>query len=367
MLAHGTQVCQWQTIIGFLFLGGLWVHFQVVDSSKMQPNGMPMLSNAGANFSEVYGPGTMLLGYSWMVPRSACGGQEYYPMVYPFAEGNPSMVHADIEVTTTHIMDQVQPLGQFCLMDISFEHCYQRSERQEYQRQIPATSDIRFFWLGFVLGNVLYAKWRMEHTCCLISKSSNWVAYGTRRTGGLHSSSSAGILFWFLLLAFCSPALAVTCRSCLDGIDGCAGGAACLFATRTAENLAALAVAGGAAINVVSLLPASYVRHLPTQVLRTLAAIARVPVADGPPDLGAMTLTELQECLASGRVDLTAYKAELSTRLADPATAAAQVTRISAMLLGVQNNTVLVNTRTIDGINSYGVLGYLVAVNGLML
>jgi hypothetical protein len=131
--------------------------------------------------------------------------------------------------------------------------------------------------------------------------------------------------------------------------------------------LAALTVAGGAAINVVSLLPASYVRHLPTQVLRTLAAIARVPAADGPPDLGAMSLTELQECMASGRIEVVAYRTELSARLADQATAAAQVTRISAMLLGLQNNTIASNPRTIDGINSYGVLGYLVAAASLIV
>ena len=158
-----------------------------------------------------------------------------------------------------------------------------------------------------------------------------------------------------------------TCQTCFGGIPGCAGGADCLFATRTAANAAALTVAGGAAINVVSLLPASYIRHLPTQVLRSLAAIARVPAADGPPDLGAMTLTELQECLASGRIKVSAFKAELSARLADGATNAAQVTRISAMLVGVQSSTTTVNPRTIDGINSYGVLGYLVAAASLMV
>ena len=206
------------------------------------------------------------------------------------------------------------------------------------------------------VSNILYAKLKNGNALYLITKSSNWVVLGTSRRKRYSQYSSAGIFFWCILLGLWAPALGVTCRSCFDGIEGCAGGAACLFATQTAANLAAMTVAGGAAINVVSLLPASYVRHLPTQVLRTLAAIARVPAADGPPDLGAMSLTELQECVASGRIEVNAYKSELSARLADPATVAAQVTRISAMLLGLQNNTVATNARVIEGISSYGVL-----------
>ena len=138
----------------------------------------------------------------------------------------------------------------------------------------------------------------------LITKSSDWVAYEQRRS----ISPSHGILgyasflFWFILFWLCAPALGVTCRSCFDGIAGCTGGANCPLATQTAANLAVLAVAGAAAIDVTSLIPQSYVRHLPTQVLRTLAAIARVPAGGGQPDLGAMNLQELSECLISGRI-----------------------------------------------------------------
>ena len=170
-----------------------------------------------------------------------------------------------------------------------------------------------------------------------------------------------------MLLGLCTPVHGVTCNSCFDGIEGCAGGDACLFATRTAANLAALTAVGGAAINVASLLPAAYVRHLPTQILRTLAAIARVPAGDAPPDVGAMTLNELTEALTGGRIDLTMYKGELSARLADPATAAAQVSRISAMLMACQSQTAGTTTRSIDGISSYGALGYLVAVASLIV
>ena len=175
------------------------------------------------------------------------------------------------------------------------------------------------------------------------------------------------VLFWLIFLGGISSTDAVTCHSCFDGITGCAGGAACLFSTRTAANLAALTVAGGAAINVVSLLPASYTRHLPAQVLRTLTAIARIPDNAGPPDVGAMTLTELQECYTNGRIDISAYRGELGERLGDPGTAAAMVTRIGALLQAIQGTSVTPTSRTIGGMNSYGALGYLVAVASLIV
>ena len=234
------------------------------------------------------------------------------------------------------------------------------------KRSFGVNPDSYVLLLCFV-SNVLYAKWKKDNVLRLITKSSDWMAFGNSRRKGCSQGLAAGIFFWSILFGLCAPALGVTCLSCFDGNEGCAGGAACLFSTRTAANLAALTVAGGAAINVASLVPSSYLRHLPTQVLRTLAAIARVPAAGGPPDLGAMSLTELQECVASGRIDINAYKGELSTRLADPATAAAQVTRISAMLLAIQNNTVTINNRVIEGISSYGVLGYLVAAASLIV
>ena len=118
---------------------------------------------------------------------------------------------------------------------------------------------------------------------------------------------------------------------------------------------------------VDSPMPTAYIRHLPAQILRTLTAIARVPVGDAPPDLGPMTLNELTECLAGGRIDQNLYKAELSNRLADPATTAGQVTRISAMLMGIQTPQSVTTTRNIEGISSYGTLGYLVAVASMIV
>ena len=74
----------------------------------------------------------------------------------------------------------------------------------------------------------------------LITKSSNWVAMGkverSRRQSGFGGHS---LLFWLVFLGLCTHVHGVTCNSCFDGIEGCAGGDACLFTTRTAANLVA--------------------------------------------------------------------------------------------------------------------------------
>ena len=112
----------------------------------------------------------------------------------------------------------------------------------------------------FVL-TVVYLDWCNRFPILLVVKSANWVALGKAPVLGnvktLGAWHRAG--FWLLLFLLLKPAAGVNCQSCFDGIDGCAGGANCLFATRTAANLAALTVAGGAAINVVSLLPTAYI------------------------------------------------------------------------------------------------------------
>ena len=171
----------------------------------------------------------------------------------------------------------------------------------------------------------------------------------------------------FICLAMLPTTSGVTCFTCFDQVDGCTGGANCLFLTRTNANFTALAAAGGAAITVVSLLPLSYIRHLPSQVLRTLAAIARRPADGAPPDLGPMALGELQETLDSGRIDIGVLRGELSTRLADPATNANQVTRIAAMIQSLPTSNTVSLAANIDGINTVGSVGYLVAVASLIV
>ena len=418
MLAHGTGVCQWQAVIVFLFFGGVWMHDPMVQSfvtsgseencvvayenSRLKENfcahvfTTPTIASEAQecdlsvypaevelwdtfNASSEVGLWTNFLegqnsrlkknvyAYDFMASHFAYGTQEYGPAAYSIEEA-----YLDILISSTEDnMDKNDLVFQMDYVghpSFDLDHPDQRFQRHEYQGRTPSDPDFLFLLFCFV-SNVVYAKWKNNNAMSLISKSSDWVAWGQRRRTrySYNILGYAVILFWFILFGLCDQALAVTCRSCFDGIAGCAGGAACPFATQTAANLAVLAVAGGAAIDVASLIPSSYVRHLPTQVLRTLAAIARVPVAGGPPDLGAMSLAELSECLASGRIETTAYKNELNARLADPATVAGQVTRISAMLTAAQSNGAVYNSRVIEGISSYGVLGYLVAAASLIV
>ena len=174
-------------------------------------------------------------------------------------------------------------------------------------------------------------------------------------------------LFWICMFMYCGQADAVTCNTCFDQIPGCAGGAACPFLTRTAANTVALAAAGGAAVSVASLLPVSYLRHLPTAIIRALVALARRPVNGAPPNLGAMTLPELNDALEQGIIDQAALRNELNARLADPATAAAMVTRIAAMVQNVGSANVNTMAGGIDGINTVGPISFLVGVASLIV
>ena len=304
--------------------------------------------------------------YDFIGSTGTPGAQEYDSIVFPVEQDHPSMLNSSVvvEFDDFDLLDQWDYVGQLVVV---FDRLGQQYERQECLRRAPWVQDFHVLLFCF-LSNIAYSRWKNKSAMSLMTKSSDWVAYGHRRRIRFSHNvfGYAAVLFWSILFLLCAPTLGVTCRSCFDGIAGCTGGANCPLATQTAANLAVLAVAGAVAIDVTALIPPSYVRHLPTQVLRTLAAIARVPAGGGQPDLGAMNLQELSECLISGRIENTAYKNELSARLADPATVAAQVTRISAMLAAAQGN-VVTNTRVIEGINSYGVLGYLVAAASLIV
>lgn len=415
MLAHGTGGCQWLAVIVFFFLGGVWIHDPIVScvdegfvtklmapqKLRLQENfcaldfmvqttasGVQECDSGGyqAEFdwlgpfnasSEVVVGTNWLVGqnsrltenfcaYDFMASNSTSVAQEYGSMGFKDEQDHLGMLNSNVvgEFDESDMLDQFDYVGHLV---VGFDRPGQHFKRQECLRRAPWVQDFHVLLFCF-LSNIAYSRWKNKNAMSLMTKSSDWVAYGHRRRIRFSHNvfGYAAVLFWSILFLLCAPTLGVTCRSCFDGIAGCTGGANCPLATQTAANLAVLAVAGAAAIDVTALIPPSYVRHLPTQVLRTLAAIARVPAGGGQPDLGAMNLQELSECLTSGRIEITAYKNELSTRLADPATVAAQVTRISAMLAAAQGN-VATNTRVIDGINSYGVLGYLVAAASLIV
>ena len=108
----------------------------------------------------------------------------------------------------------------------------------------------------------------------------------------------------------------VTCYTCYDQITGCAGGANCPFLTSTATNAAAIVATGVAALTIDSLLPREWVRHLSSEVLRTLQAIARAPTGALAPDITNLDLQGLMAAYQQGQFDIDSIRAEISSRVA---------------------------------------------------
>ena len=124
-----------------------------------------------------------------------------------------------------------------------------------------------------------------------------------------------GLFFFNIALAE-----AVTCRTCFDQIQGCAGGAACPFVTTAANNgvlLAGAAIAAGAASSLVArdIFPLRFTRILSRGVLDALLVVGRRPPPGTAVDLTTLTLPELSDPVRTAGVDLDQILAEVSTRL----------------------------------------------------
>ena len=188
--------------------------------------------------------------------------------------------------------------------------------------------------------------------------------------GGYNVHKQNGSLLRLVVfMSLCMPAAAVTCQTCFDQVAGCAGGAACIFLTQAAGNLAALAAGAAGIVSVANMLPVHYLKQLPSSVVRTLTVIARRPLNGAPPDVGAMGLPELQDAYDQGTIDSGTLRSELSARLTDPNTAAGVVTRISALINNAANapaGSTLNLSAGIGGINTVGAISYLVAVASLI-
>ena len=262
-----------------------------------------------------------------------------------------------------------------------------------YGRIYTSMGPIQYFWVQLVNSNIFeeYMEWAtllwecfreflqwclfalagLAIATCLVSifqgVASGWVAI--MGCGNVILSYTSGLQM-VILMGMIHPTSAVpTCSTCFDQVAGCAGGAACIFLTQAAGNLAALAAGAAGIISVANMLPISYLRQLPSSVVRTLTVIARRPVNGAPPDVGAMTLTELQDNYDQGTIDMNTMRSELSVRLTDPATAAAMVTRISAVIANAANAPVgnpLSLSTGIGGISTVGAISYLVAVASLI-
>jgi hypothetical protein len=154
----------------------------------------------------------------------------------------------------------------------------------------------------------------------------------------------------------------VTCHTCFDQVSGCVGGANCPLLTSTAANAAAITAAGAAVLTVSQLLPFNYVRHLSSDVLRALQAIARAPTGAAPVDLTTLDEQGLVDAYQQGRADLDAIRGEIGNRVADPGTNAAKVTRLQAISSIFKDAPLTSTGREIEGCHTVGGLSFCLAV-----
>ena len=354
MLSHGIKGRQWSAVIYFTMLVGFWGCFV----SENFVNSDDPKDNPGHNAS-LLGMGSFKLGVMDDCRNCSFGNPDYGVTWYSCDLLEASRKDFDYgHPVQLDVLDMLH----YDKVDFSTLNTFWGKHGEDVTYGVsllPTVGEL----IALIALTMAYERWKLRSWRCMYP-----TRYWFWETINLLPAKDGGrtILFWFALFMLLGQAQAVTCQSCWDGNAGCTGGANCLFATRTAANLASLTVAGGAAINIVSLLPASYTRQLPSQVLRTLTALARIPSGAGPPDLGPMTLSDVVDCHTNGRIDVHTYKAELTARLGDAATPAAQVTRISGMLHALDGSSTPV-ARHIGGINSYGVLGYLLAVASVIV
>ena len=102
------------------------------------------------------------------------------------------------------------------------------------------------------------------------------------------------------------------------------------------------------------LLPFSYVRHLSSDVLRALQAIARAPTGAAPVDLTTLDEQGLVDAYQQGRADLDAIRCEIGNRVADPGTNAAKVTRLQAISSIFKDAPLTSTGREIEGCHTVG-------------
>ena len=181
----------------------------------------------------------------------------------------------------------------------------------------------------------------------------------------LHRPDGGTLRRWFFILCLFSMVSgggAVTCTTCFDQISGCTGGADCPLLKGTAANAAAIAASGMAVLTVSQLLPFSYVRHLSSDVLRSLQAIARAPSGAAPVDLSSLDAQGLVDAYQQGRADLDAIRGEIGKRVADPATNASTVTRLQAISSIFKDAPLTSTGREIEGCQTVGGLSFCLAV-----
>ena len=131
---------------------------------------------------------------------------------------------------------------------------------------------------------------------------------------------------------------AVTCRTCFDQIQGCAGGAACPLLTTTAQNgmlLGGVAAATATALVARDIFPLRFTRVLARNVLDQLLVVGRRPPPGTPVDLSALTVQQLSDPVRTAGAELDALLSEISSRVA-AATNQTEIARLNAITSTLQ-------------------------------
>ena len=125
------------------------------------------------------------------------------------------------------------------------------------------------------------------------------------------------MLMTLLFFTFITCGNAVTCYTCYDQIEGCAGGDACLLHSRPHANTAVIA-AGVGVISLASLLPIKFLRECTRSALDCIKMVANRPQLGTPLDISqnAMTVDQLVAAVQSGAAQPGDAMRECLTRLA---------------------------------------------------
>lgn len=192
------------------------------------------------------------------------------------------------------------------------------------------------------------------------------LSHSPQGSGGMRFQHNYGgvrrVMLVIFLLMQIEGANSVTCSTCCDQISGCTGGSDCPLLKSTAANVAAITASGAAVLTVAQLLPFSYVRHLTSDVLRALQAIARAPTGAAPVDLTSLDEAGLVDAYQQGRADLDAIRGEIANRVADASTSSARVARLQAISSVFKDAPLTSTGREIEGCHTVGGLSFCLAV-----
>ena len=125
-------------------------------------------------------------------------------------------------------------------------------------------------------------------------------------------------LMFICILGCMAPTAAVTCHTCYDQIEGCAGGDQCLLHTRPLTNTEIIA-GGVGVVTLASLLPIKFLRECTRSALDCLKMVANRPRLGTPLDItaAAMNVDQLVVAVQSGAAAPGDAMRECMTRIAN--------------------------------------------------